>query len=181
MHKATIFSFVFSLGLNPASGPDLAFVVFPKIFETIAFGKIFAVIFFGALFSAGLGATLSMVELLVAMLIDEFKMTRRRATLLVAAATFLVGLPSALSYAGKKITAFGMPFLDFMDHYSGMYYLPISALVLYVLLGRWWKSKEYFSLINSNTLHKIPAAYVPWIQYGIPLVLILLLVGSIVG
>lgn len=176
----TIFSFVFSFGLDPASGPDLAFVVFPKIFETMAFGKVFAVIFFGALFSAGLGATLSMVELLVSMLIDEFKMTRKRATWLVAGATFLVGLPSALSYAGQKITAFGMPFLDFMDHYSGMYYLPISALVLYVVLGRWWKAKEYFSLINSNTLHKIPEAYVPWIRWGIPLILILLLVGSMV-
>ncbi len=175
----TIFSFVFSFGLNPASGPDLAFVVFPKIFETMAFGKLFAVIFFATLFSAGLGATLSMVELLVSMLIDEFKMTRRRATWLVSGAAFLVGLPSALSYAGKNIAVAGMPFLDFMDHYSGMYYLPISALVLYVLLGRWWKPREYLALINSNTLHKIPPAYVPWIRVGIPLILILLLAGSV--
>ncbi len=177
----TIFSFVFSFGLDPTSGPDLAFVVFPKIFETIAFGTFFAIIFFLTLFIAGLGATLSMFELLTSMLVDEFKHSRKRAALLVAAATLVVGFPSALSYAGYSITALGMPFLDFMDHFSGMYYLPLTALILYTLLAHCWNPKECLAVINRHSRIALPPAFITWIRIAIPAFLTLFLVGSLIA
>ncbi len=175
-----IFAFVFAYGIDPRSGPELAFVVFPKIFGDMTGGNIFAVIFFLVLFAAGLGATLSMIEVVAAGLIDACGYTRKKAVELIAGLVLLLGLPSALSYAGYKITLAGKPFLDAIDWFTGTYYLPFSALLLYWVIAWKWKPQEYLRMINDGHWH-IPPQYIFWIQWVIPVVLAVLLIRGVGG
>ncbi len=105
----TIFSTVFALSSVDAmtqvsqSGPantGLTFIYLPLLFSKISshywLNIFFASIFFIALFFAAVTSLISMVELSTRTLID-FGIKRRKAIIFVAAAGFLLGIPSALN------------------------------------------------------------------------------------
>ena len=89
--------------INPAASPQivgagnegLTFVWMPQLFARMPAGAFFMVLFFLALTFAAITSLISMLELATRVLIDA-GMARRRALLVVAAAGFLVGVPSAL-------------------------------------------------------------------------------------
>ncbi len=176
-----IFSFVFSYGMDPASGPQLAFVVLPKIFSEMLFGAFFATLFFLLLFVAGISSMISMMEVVVAALIDEFKLKRKRATWAASIGVFLVGLPSALSYSGYDLKIHGKLFLDFADMAVGNFFVPFAAGLLCLLLAWKWNPKEYMSKINAQTHVKIPQCFVTLVQYVIPIALLLFIIGTALG
>ena len=74
----------------------LTFIWIPRLFEQIAGGQFFLFIFFLALSIAALSSLISMIELGTRIVMD-FGLTRHRGILIVSAACFLFGLPSALS------------------------------------------------------------------------------------
>ncbi len=105
----TIFSTVFALSTNNAmqqisqSGPantGLTFIYLPLLFQKMSphyiINVIFASLFFIALFFAAITSLMSMVELATRTLID-FGFKRKKAIVFVAAAGFLLGVPSALN------------------------------------------------------------------------------------
>jgi len=105
----TIFSTVFALSSTDAmnqvsqSGPantGLTFIYLPLLFSKMSASAgvniFFASIFFIALFFAAVTSLISMVELTTRTFID-FGFNRGRAIIFVAAAGFLLGIPSALS------------------------------------------------------------------------------------
>lgn len=93
-----IFPAVFSFGLAPDNGPSLIFNTLPKVFEQLQGGALFAVLFFLLVFFAAVTSALALLEVCVSFAIDKWGWGRRKATLLVAGAAFLLGVPSALSY-----------------------------------------------------------------------------------
>ena len=70
------------LGAESAGGPGLVFITLPAIFQAMPGGYIFAILFFLLLSVAALTSTISLLEVPVAFLVDEFKMSRKKATLL---------------------------------------------------------------------------------------------------
>ncbi len=96
----TIFAFAPSLAeaekILAAGKTELTFIAIPKLFLKMPAGPVFMFIFFLALFLAALSSFISLFELETRVFMD-FGMPRRRAVALVAAVTFLLGVPSALS------------------------------------------------------------------------------------
>jgi neurotransmitter:Na+ symporter, NSS family len=176
-----IFSFVFSHGMDPASGPQLAFVILPKIFSEMLFGTFFATLFFLLLFVAGISSMISLMEVVVAALIDEFKLNRKKAAWAGSIGVFLVGLPSALSYSGYDWRIQGKLFLDFADMAVGNYFVPFAAALLCLVLAWKWNPKEYLSEINEQTPIKVPQCFVTLVQYVIPVALLLFIIGTALG
>jgi NSS family neurotransmitter:Na+ symporter len=74
----------------------LAFIVIPQLFIKMPGGVLFSSVFFLALFFAAISSLISMIELAVRLLID-FGFTREISVLLVCAAVFILGAPSAVS------------------------------------------------------------------------------------
>lgn len=93
-----IFPAVFSFGLAPDNGPSLVFNTLPKVFEQLQGGVLFALLFFLLVFFAAVTSALALLEVCVSFAIDKWGWGRRKATLLVAGAAFVLGIPSALSY-----------------------------------------------------------------------------------
>lgn len=131
MAGLAIFPAVFALGLEPNSGAGLAFITLPKAFATLPAGQIFAVLFFLLLTVAALASMMSLVQVLVAFLEDEFHIKRKKLMLIIITVLlFICAIPSALSFGVMSdFKLFGMTFFDFVDHISANIIVPITGLL----------------------------------------------------
>ena len=92
-----LFPIVFSFGLEPGAGPGLLFVTVPIALSQMTGGAILAVSFFVMLVFAALTSAIALLEVVVAYLIDEHGMVRRKASLISAIAILACGIPATLS------------------------------------------------------------------------------------
>jgi len=139
----TVFPIVFANGLDPASGPGLVFVTLPIAFAHMPFGTPAAAAFFALLFVAALASAISMLEVVVAMLSQRVGWTRPGIAAIAAAACFLAGIGTVLSFnlladwhplAG--IAAFRSATLfDLLDHATSNLLLPLGGLVISLFSG----------------------------------------------
>jgi NSS family neurotransmitter:Na+ symporter len=143
-----IFPIVFSFGLEPTLGTELAFTTLPTAFAAMPLGRLVAVAFFGLLLFAALSSAVSLLEVGVAAATNTTRLDRRTATLALTAGLFLLGLPSALSYSPADVAVAGRPVLDFVDETVGSFALPISALLIAIAFG--WVGRSNRSGRNSD-------------------------------
>lgn len=138
-----LFPAIFAFGMEPAAGPGLVFVVAPTIFSEMGgMGVIFSAIFFIALFIAALTSSVSLLEVVVAYLMDQRKMQRKSAvygTALVMAVLCILASLSLGSLSGVKIL--GVGFFDFFDILTDKIFLAIGGMLLAIFAG-WFVKKE---------------------------------------
>ena len=67
---------VFAFGLSPDAGPGLTFATMPAVFAQLPFGHFFAITFYVCLFVAALTSSISILEMSVQFLHDEFNISR---------------------------------------------------------------------------------------------------------
>ncbi|MDZ7688278.1 MAG: sodium-dependent transporter [Halobacteriales archaeon] len=167
-----IFPIVFSFGLQPTLGTELAFTTLPTAFGAMAFGGVVGVAFFGLLFFAALSSSVALLEVGVSAATKTTRLDRRRATFLLSGGIFVVGLPSALSYSPVRLAVLGKPFLDIVDESVGTYALPVSALLL--LLVFVWTT-------DIDAVHDELGRLYPLVRYVVPVVLLVVTVSKAVG
>ncbi|GAB3628771.1 transporter [Pandoraea terrae] len=127
---------VFAFGLPPDAGPGLTFIAMPAIFAQMPFGHAVAIAFFLLLLFAALTSSVSLLEPVVAFLIDEYAWPRRRAVVVVAIATFVAGIPAALSFgAWKDVEVFGRSLFDIMDYTAMNIGMPLGGLFVAALVS----------------------------------------------
>ena len=122
-----IFPAVFAMGMAPDKGPGLIFHVIPVVFANVEYGIVFAILFFLLLFVAALTSGISLLEVVVAYVIDEKGWSRKKAVCIFGLIIFSLGVPSALSFgAMKDVTIFlGNNFFDFLRLIMMVKYLKI--------------------------------------------------------
>lgn len=137
-----MFPALFAMGMDPAGGPGLVFVVLPSIFAKMPGGMIFGAGIFLLLSVAALTSTISLLEVPVAYFVDEHGWSRKKAVISMGIITFLIGIPSALAFgANNFLTTFikeNFGFLDFMNALFGNYSLSIGAFFIAVFAGYKW-------------------------------------------
>lgn len=92
MAGLVIFPAVFAFGLEPGSGPGLLFDTIPRVFARIPAGGVFGFLFFAGLFGAAYLSDVAAFEVLVAGVVDNTRLDRRRAIIVIAAIVGLVAL-----------------------------------------------------------------------------------------
>jgi NSS family neurotransmitter:Na+ symporter len=141
----TIFSVVFSAGMPIDGGPGLVFKTLPILFMQLPFGKVLALVFFLLLAFAALTSAISMLEVVVAYVIDEWGWRRAKATSFGGGAAFLLGIPCALSFnlwEGIKLLPGRTVFQSF-DMLVSSYLLPLGGLMVSLYAGWvWTKERE---------------------------------------
>lgn len=181
-----VFTIVFSVDLQPNSGPGLIFHTLPWAFSQIPFGHALAVLFFLLIFLAALTSEISAMEPSIAYLMDEWGWKRTPAVLTVGIGAFLLGVPAALSYnLLKDVTFFGMTFLDFMSFLATSILIPLGGLFAVVLVGwRWGVPKAIAQLkIGTTKLferHQWISKYF-WFcfKYSAPALIVLVLLNEL--
>ncbi len=93
-------------------GPALVFVTLPSIFNEMGtfIGPIIGGLFFLLLCFAALTSTISLLEVPVSYLKDEFKMRRVSAVITLALIIFILGLPSMLSFGASEVFTKFIPY-----------------------------------------------------------------------
>ncbi len=134
-----IFPAVFSFGLDPKQGPELAFITLPVLFSEMPLGQLIGIVFFGLLVTAALTSMVSVLEVPVAYIRRVTGWSRRIVTWVSASVIFLLGVPSALSFgtlANIKIAGTGV--LEAVDFAASNLLLPVSALLVALFVGWKW-------------------------------------------
>ena len=132
---------VFAFGLDPTAGPGLTFITMPAVFAQLPMGQLFATVFYLCLAVAAITSSVSMIEILVAYLVDERGMSRPKASVLSTIALAVVGALPCLSFGVlSDVTFFGRKtFFDVFDFFTSNLSLPVGGLVILFLAGfRCW-------------------------------------------
>ncbi len=93
-----IFTAVFSFSMDPAEGPELAFVTLPQIFLAMPGGRVVAVAFFALLAAGAVISMVSILEVPVERLESPGGRSRARTAVLCTAASLAIGIPSTLGF-----------------------------------------------------------------------------------
>lgn len=174
---------VFALGFKPGAGPGLMFITLPAVFEQMAFGKLFGLMFFVLVLFAALTSSISLLEVSTSLLVDQFKMKRQKAVIILTAALFLLGVPSSLSmgaWSDLRIF-FGMNFFDFLCYLTDNVFLPISGLLTCIFIGYVWKKEDiYKQITNDGTIKfKMFKVWFGMLKYVAPVILVVILLKSL--
>ncbi len=134
-----IFPAVFAFGIDPAQGPELAFITLPGLFTQLPGGRIIGTLFFGLLAGAALTSMFSILEVPSAYLARRLSWSRPKATLLAAGLSFVAGLPPALGFGLlQQMTIGGQGLLDSYDQAISHLLLPTGGILIALFTGWGW-------------------------------------------
>ncbi|MCL2830471.1 MAG: sodium-dependent transporter [Betaproteobacteria bacterium] len=177
---------VFATGMEPGAGPGLTYITLPAVFKAMPGGGFFAAVFFLLLLVAALTSSVSILEPLVAWLIDTRRWRREAACLCVAVASFILGIPATLSFGiGEGWTLFGKTPFDLMDYLTLNIMLPVNVLAACILMG-WIANKVFLQELYKRRRDAEGNPAKPWwasminfcCKYLAPLVIAAILLGS---
>ena len=184
-----VFTFMGTEGLAN-SGPALMFVALPKVFNAMGpvIGTMIGIVFFVTVAFAALTSSVSVMEAIVSSVVDKFHMDRKKATLLVAAVTGVVGILVCLGYnvlyfeailpntpAGKNAQI-----LDILDYISNYILMPVVSIATCIFIGWIVKPKTVIDEVKLGG-HKFgrEKLYVVMIKFITPILLTLLLLQAL--
>ena len=131
-----IFPAVFAFGFELAAGPSLVFMTIPAVFTSMPGGVVFMTLFFVLTAIASVGAILSLLEVVVAILSERFGLPRKTAAISTIAMIAVLGVPAALS---QSLTAdfklFGLNPFDLFDFLSSNILLPLGGILICLFVG----------------------------------------------
>lgn len=152
---------VFAAGIEPAAGPSLVFETLPVIFSQM--GKVLPMVFFMAILIAALSSSISMLEVVVAWLVEQKKMRRSHAVLAVFGGAALLG--GACAVAPRVFSA--------CDFVSSNVLMMIGALAFAMIVG--WK------MPSEEVLRYVRYRFVYWlIRYAAPVMILAIAVTNLV-
>lgn len=176
--------FAFSGGDESAlnQGPGLMFVTLPKVFDSMAGGNIVGIVFFILVFFAALTSSISLMETIVSIFMDKFKVKRSIICIIVMLASILVAVPSSLGNGiWSHILIFGKDFLSFFDFLSNNIMMPITALLTCIFVGFVIKTKAIEDEVELSEQFKAKKLYRVMVRYICPIFLLIILISSVIG
>ncbi len=178
-----IFPALFAFNMNPEAGPSLVFVVMPVVFSKTVFGSIVAFIFFLLLFIAAITSSISLLEIIIAYVVDEKKWDRFKGTFFIVILVFIFGIPSALSFNVLSKPVIGnMTFFDFLDKVFFNLALPINALGITIFCGYIWGINNVIKeLTLGGYKFYVKNIFVVLVKYIIPLLILTILVMNLLS
>lgn len=175
---------VFAFGIDPQSGPGLVFETLPYVFGKMPGGGIVAILFFLALIVAALTSSISMIEVGVAYLIEEKKLKRTTACVVLFLICWVLGIFCALSFGPlAEVKLAGRSIFDFFDNLSSNILMTLGSLLTVLFVG--WRLKKtdiYEEFTNGGTLSANVRIFgVLWflIRYVAPVAVIVIFISGL--
>lgn len=197
-----------AFGVDYASGPGLLFSSMQQVFFNMGtFGSFVGFMFYFLVFIAAVTSSISLLEVICVYRLDSQREKgknpdRAKTTAVAAVLTFVIGLPVALDALGSGGAAIGSPYeligytaaegykipmfidcwLDFFDVISEGILMPLGALIMSVLIGWKFKTKDLIVPECEQSGHKF------WgygffnfcFKYVTPIGMALVLIGQII-
>lgn len=149
-----IFPAVFTFGISPTQGPDLIFLTLPNVFGQMAGGQYVGILFFLLITIAALTSMVSIFEMMTNYMMEELKMTRRRAVLWLLITLCLVAALCAQSQVeGSRLMIGDYNVFDFLDMLSSNYLMTIGGLLIVIFAGWHISEKRLRKVFTSNGMY----------------------------
>ena len=179
-----VFTFMGTDGMG--SGPSLMFVSLPKVFAAMGkVGNIIGCLFFAMVLFAALTSAVSVMEAIVACLMDKFHLSRTKAGIIEGIIALVGGIVVCLGY-NKLYFDIVLPngahaqILDIMDYISNNALMPIVAIGTCVLIGWVVKPKVIIDEVEkTGQKFSRKILYTIMVKFVTPILLIILLLKSL--
>jgi neurotransmitter:Na+ symporter, NSS family len=170
-----VFPVIFALGLEGAVGESTVgalFISLPGAFQQMgSTGHVVGALFFTALFIGAITSGVSLLEVVVASVIDETSMSRRTGAIGAGVLIALLGILPATS----------LDILGVMDAIASEVFLPLGALGLALLVG--WgpagRNIEAFAEGTSPTIRGLMGGWLWILRIAVPPFIVLVLIQTI--
>lgn len=179
-----VYTFMGTEGMS--AGPGLMFVSMPKIFgEMGVAGTVIGAVFFIMVAFAALTSSVSILEAIVASVMDRFHLSRKKATVLVSLYGLIGGIVVCLGY---NVFYFDLTLpngtvgqiLDVMDYISNYVLMPVVAISTCILVGWILKPKAIIDEVKlGNCKFGREKLYVVMVKVVTPIMLLLLLAQAL--
>ena len=179
-----VMTIVFSVGMEPDSGPGLLFNTLPLVFSQIQGGYFFAILFFLLVFVAAITSEISAMEPTIAYLVGERGWPRYQAVATCGTGVLILGVPCALSFSIlKDFTFFGGTFFDSLNFLTTEILFPFGGFVAVIFVGWIWKKEnkegKFESILNNISDNWIISTYLKiCIRYLAPLLIIFVFLNA---
>lgn len=177
-----IFPAVFSVGIEPTSGPSLVFITLPSIFNGMPWSMVWSSIFFLLLVVAALTSTISLHEVITAYLHEEWHMSRRGAAWTTTGATAALAAVASLSLGALNgWTIGGLNLFDSLDFLTANILLPLGGLFTSIFVG-WRIDRKVLraQVTNDGSLRfRIYGLFIFLLRYVCPTVLLLIFLDNL--
>ncbi|PSQ15578.1 daunorubicin ABC transporter ATP-binding protein [Halobacteriales archaeon QS_8_69_73] len=121
-----VFPFLFAQGVDVGSaGPGAVFVSVATALGQLPFGRLLGVVFFGVVLIAALSSAISLLEVVVSYVVDNYRFGRAQTAVTLGAVLFVVGIPSAIETS----------WLEWFDAVAVNLLLPLAALGVVLFVG----------------------------------------------
>lgn len=180
-----VFTFMGREGME-ASGPSLMFVSLPKVFSSMGkVGNLIGALFFAMVLFAALTSAVSVMEAVVSSFMDQFHMSRTKATILETVIALAGGVLVCLGY-NKLYFDIVLPngahaqVLDIMDYISNNCLMPLVAIGTCILVGWVVMPKTIIGEVEKTGCRfGRKQLYVVMVRFIAPVLLVILLLKSI--
>lgn len=175
---------VFAFGIAPGEGPGLVFITLPYIFAQLPFGSVLAILFFFILFIAAITSSISMLEVIVAYLHQEFKWSRKLSITVSMCIIVSLGTLCALSQGVlADVKVFDCNFFDLFDKTSSNILLPLGGLAAVIFAGWVLKKNAVIDEITCGGVRKFHRIFLNilffFIKYIAPLVVLVIMIRGL--
>lgn len=140
----TIFPVIFTFHFPPSQGSGLVFKTLPYLFAQLPGALVISALFFTLFVFTALTSAIPFIEVVATNLMELKGWSRKKAVLLSASATFLLGIPSALAgtslQGGTWPAIYGKNFLETIDTLVSVWIIPIGGLLTTIFIG--WKMEK---------------------------------------
>ena len=174
-----IFPVCISSHVPVGEGPGLIFMALPNIFCQMPGGRWWGALFFLFMCMAALTTVIAVMENLISILIDEWHVSRRIASLTVGLGMAVLSLPCALGFnVWKDVQPMGKgsTILDFEDYLVSDNLLVLGGLLLMIFCcTRWgWGWEKFLAEANAGNGVRFPAWARPLVTWGLPALILIL-------
>lgn len=176
--------FVYSGGDESAlgQGAGLMFVTLPKVFSQMPFGSVVGAAFFILVLFAALTSSVSVMEAIVAGMMDKYKIERKRAALIVYAYALIIGIFCAFGYSiWSNFTIMNLSILDFLDFISNSVLMPIVGMFTCILVGFIIKPKTIIDEVELNGKFREKKLYTVMVKWIAPVCIFAILISSVLN
>lgn len=178
-----IFPACFAFGVQPDSGPGLVFITLPNVFNQMAngVGVLWGTLFFVFLLFAGIATVIAVFENIIAVSIEWFKWSRKKAAIMNCIIIMVISIPCILGFnAWSGFNPLGIGnVLDVEDFILSNNLLPIGCLIyiLYCCTKHGWGWDKFIAEVNSGEVGMRFPTWGWWkfyLQYLAPVMLVVI-------
>lgn len=181
-----IFPACFAYGVEPGAGPGLIFQTLPNVFNNMAGGRIWGTLFFIFMGCAALTTVIAVFENIIAMCMDQFGWSRKKACLINGIAMFFLALPCLLGFnalASFQPLGPDSGVLDLEDYVVSNILLPAGSLIFVIFCNFkfGWGFDKFQEEANTGAGAKVANWMKYYFRYGLPIIIGVILVYGIIS